>query len=447
MAKNVRRMRTWAAGAAVLVLALGAVIGVIVTSGDPDTPTAPLTSTPQATATATPSEPGDEPTIEPDTRVALGCAPGESGLVFSGSSAVDTFDGAPATPQPFCDTNWDIAVSSRDPETYLALEPMLAKHGHDCSPPPDEHQHDGNYEQAVFSCRDHIMTAINASDYGVVYLTPAALVDFSGGEAVISFDMSTFRSSGRDWADLWITPWEDNLQLPLDDYFPDLQGEPRRAIHVKMDGPLGDTQFKVYVVDEFSQQELPLNWGPLEQALTPDESRRDTFELRISRTHVSFGLPEYGRWWVDAAIPDLGWDSGVVQFGHHSYNPTKDGVNQLPGTWHWDNVSIAPATPFTITRGDFRYADAEGQAITFAEPAVAGAHLRFSAVGTIELSFDGGATWSPAERQAEEGRHPEHFSSYWTPVPEGTSSVMVRGGPDDWFEQWFAKDFALWSKP
>lgn len=35
-------------------------------------------------------------------------------------------------------------------------------------------------------------------------------------------------------------------------------------------------------------------------------------------------MPAYNFWWIDATIPNLGWDMGVVQFGHHSYNPTKD---------------------------------------------------------------------------------------------------------------------------
>lgn len=441
------RMRMWLAGAVLLVLVVGITLWVLLAADrDGSQPSAP------DTATAVPATTGPSPTSEPspspaaDERSPIACIPGETGLVFTGTTASDAFDGSPESPRPFCDTNWDIAVSSRAIDTYHELEPMLASHGEMCEGPPEVHQHTGSYEQAVFSCRDHVMTSIMATDYGVIYLTPAAMVDFSGGEAVISFDVSTFRASGRDWIDLWVTPWDNNLQLPLEDYLPDLQGEPRRAIHVKMDGPRGDTHFKVYVVDEFGREELPLEWGPLEQTVSAPESQRDTFELHISRTHLKFGMPGYDRWFVDSSIEDLGWDTGVVQFGHHSYNPKKDSDSEGPGTWHWDNVSISPAIPFSITRGDFRYADRDGQVITFDRPAAAEAHLRFSAVGAIELSFDGGQTWSAAERQAEEGRHPEHFSSYWTPIPEGATSVLVRGGPDDWFNLWFAKDFAIWSK-
>src|SRR4051794_22251403 len=36
----------------------------------------------------------------------------------------------------------------------------------------------------------------------------------------------------------------------------------------------------------------------------------------------------------------------VVQFGHHSYNPTNEGAG-VPATWHWDNLQPSPSTPFS----------------------------------------------------------------------------------------------------
>ena len=86
--------------------------------------------------------------------------------------------------------------------------------------------------------------------------------------------------------------------------------------------------------------------------------QRDTFELDISKNHIRFGMPQYNFWWVDADIPTLDWSQGVVQLGHHSYNPEKDcnyDGTCGPNTWHWDNVSITPAVPFTILRADQRY--------------------------------------------------------------------------------------------
>ncbi len=388
-----------------------------------------------------PAKPGNDA----DGRPSISCTNTGSTLVVSGNTVTATFDGAPASPTSFCANDWDIAVTSRDTDTWYELEPMSATHGPDCAGPPATHQHDGNYEDSVFSCRDHVMTAINASGYGLVYLTPAAVLDFSTREAVLKFDASTFRASGRDWLDVWITPYEDNLQLPLDDWLPDLQGEPRRAIHIRMEGPLGDTKFRAYVINDHVATELPSNWGPLEQTLKMDETRRDTFEFRISSTHVKFGMPGYNRWWIDSSFANLGWNSGVVQLGQHAYNPTKD-VGGQPGTIHWDNLVMSPAIPFTVLRADYRYADDDGQSIRFEAPAPVGSHLRFSAVGLVDVSFDGGKTWQRATRQAQELAKPEHFSSYWMPIPTGTQQVLFRGEADDWFDRWFAKDFTIWSR-
>lgn len=120
---------------------------------------------------------------------------------------------------------------------------MHAMHGEHCEPPLATHVVT-EYEEAVFQCRNHVMTAINDAGYGVVYLTPNQLVDFSQGEAVVRFDVSTARTSARDWIDLWITPYEENLQLPLADWLPDLSGEPRRAVNVEMNVFNGQTTFR-----------------------------------------------------------------------------------------------------------------------------------------------------------------------------------------------------------
>ncbi len=79
-------------------------------------------------------------------------------------------------------------------------------------------------------------------------------------------------------------------------------------------------------------------------------------------------------------------------------------------------------------------------------PASTGDHLRFSAMGLIELSFDGGKTWAAAPRQPQERDVPEHFSSYWIPLPAGVDSVRVRGKADRYLEHWIAKDFSIWSR-
>jgi hypothetical protein len=105
---------------------------------------------------------------------------------------VEMFDGQPGTPLAWQPRNWDVTVHSRDSETWQALEPMTAHHGHDCSPPLATHPV-SVHEDAVFVCRDHLMTALNATGYGVIYLTPDHLVDFSRGEALVQFDISLDR--------------------------------------------------------------------------------------------------------------------------------------------------------------------------------------------------------------------------------------------------------------
>jgi hypothetical protein len=362
---------------------------------------------------------------------------------------LDTFDGKPSVPTPWHGAGWDVTVHSRNRETWQQLEPMAAGHGADCSAPPASHMMT-EYDDAVFQCNGHVMTSINAGGYGVIYLTPNQMVDISGGEAVVSFDLSTLRTSPRDWIDLWVTPYEDQLQLPLETWLPDLTGEPRRSVHARLDLTTDMTAFKGFVYRENNtSEELPLHtWQGYESVLTPSAVRRDTVELRISRTSVKLGMPQYNFWWIDTKIADLGWDRGVVQFGHHSYAPTKCDTRCSPNTWHWDNVMIAPAVPFTIIPADRRVAsEALGPAVQFEAPAPPDSHLRFVAAGSgLQVSFDGGGSWQPAQpRPPREGKDPYWtVLSYWTPMPAGATGVMLRG--NDWGGgAWNARDFSIWS--
>jgi hypothetical protein len=361
---------------------------------------------------------------------------------------VDTFDGRPDVPTPWRGAGWDVTVHSRDRETWQQLEPMAAHHGADCSAPPATHVM-SEYADAVFQCNGHIMTSINAGGYGVIYLTPSQMVDFSGGEAVVRFDLSTLRTSPRDWVDIWLTPYEDHLQLPLDNWLPDLTGEPWRTVHLKMDIANDISTFKGFVFRGTKSEDLPIrSWHGYERVLTPSAVRRDTVELRISRTSLKLGMPQYDFWWIDTKMADLGWDRAVVQLGHHSYTPTKCDGRCAPNTWHWDNVTIAPAVPFTIVPADRRAASvALGTTVQFDAPAPPESHLRFAAAGSsMEVSFDGGGSWQQAmPRPIREGKDANNtVLSYWTPMPAGASAVTLRGG--DWFGgAWQARDFSIWS--
>jgi hypothetical protein len=362
---------------------------------------------------------------------------------------LETFDGAPDSPTPWNSSNWDITVHSRDRETLYQPEPMDAHHGAGCDAPPATHRI-STYEETVFSCRDHMMTALNAGGYGVIYLTPNYQVDFTDGPATIRFDVSTLRSSQRDWIDLYVSPMEDHLQLALPEWLPDLSGEPKRAVKVDMSTFNGDTPFSVDVIRNHKSTRLDgLWWVGYEEYLEPSAKTRTTFELQISRTHIKFGMPDYDFWWVDEEIEPLDWTVGVVQLGHHSYNPTKDCT--LPGgcranTWHWDNVKISPARPFTMIHATQRYADASNvAAMTFEAPAPANAFLRFAGIGqNLEVSFDGGKTWEAARLQAQVRHTEEAFWSYFTPIPAGVTTVQFRG-KDWWGGKWHVRDLSIWA--
>ena len=387
---------------------------------------------------------------------------------------LETFDGEPSSPAAgsfYNNPDWDVSIQSRfDKET---VEEMLAQMGPNCEPPPGTHVND-SYLGVVYICRNHLMTAIKASGYGVVYITPNHMVDFSQGEAVIRFEKSTLWTSVRDWWDMWITPFEDNLQHPLQKWLAFLAGEPRNAIHLE------SRDFNV--IRDFETENLPSGWKTITNVLNanglePSPARRETFEVRISRDHVSLCLPAYDYCFLNKPIdPPLTWDKGIVQFGHHSYIPTKD--SKPPGhdcslagldcsggpqanTWHWDNLFINPAVPFTIIHSDRRTVDGNANGanlattVNFEVPAPANAFVRFHTMrdlGMTEISFDGGATWVKAEMQPSSKQelgsancNNPCISNYWHPILDGTSSIQIRAGMGN-SSGWFAQDIRIWAE-
>lgn len=371
----------------------------------------------------------------------------------------------PIAPIPWEPGSWSVVRHQRDPGSWYKIEPLMAWHGTMCERPDDptlekRTHHVEEYRDMVFLCRNHMMTATNASGYGVNYVTPARLVDFSTGTAVVRFDVATLRETGRDWIDLWVTPYHDNLVAPLDDSLPDLQGEPRRAVHVRMTAERARSAFEAAVVRNHVATRVPsLTSEGYETAfaargLAPSATRRDTFELHISRTRIKFGMPRYNLWWVDAPVADLGWSQGIIQLGHHSFNPAGDGGSAT--TWHWDNIGAAPASPFTILRTNRRFVDAStpNGEVTFATAAPTGAFLRGAGIGVTEVSFAKAAgkfgTWQRVRLQAQKRLDPTRFASGWMPVPAGTTRVRfrpVRGLLPLSNGLWMVRDIEIWSAP
>ena len=460
--------KTWIVGAiaALTLLGSGVLIGVGVAGStdeavdEVDEPTDD--STADADDAATEQSSDVDPTADDGAPVTVWSDPPATTPTATGDAGtfVETFTGSPAVPTPWASADWDITIHSRDVESLDVLDPMQAAHGPDCSPSDATHL-STEYATAVYQCKDHLMTAINGPDYAMIYLTPDQMIDFSD-EAVIRFDVSTHRDSVRDWWDVWITPYDDNLQLPLDlGSEVDATGPPRRSVQVMLGT---ENQVKATIRDEFEPVLFP-NWpedvvtGDVftgwETFLEPDARRRDTVEIRLSPTHLKVGMPDYDFWWIDSDIPEIEWTSGVVQFGHHSYNPSKDCnttnnprpavAECLPNTWHWDNVQMSPTVPFTVVHSSARQATSDAPTMTLDAPAPADAHLRFAGIGLdLEVRFDGG-DWQPAQLQATvRETKEEHFASYWHPIPEGTTTVEFRG--DDWWaDRWRVRDVTVWS--
>jgi len=363
-----------------------------------------------------------------------------------------TFDGGPASPLPVARSlaDFDVQVHSRDRSTWFTMEPMEAQHGPDCGAPPATHTNT-SYEGSVFNCKNHLMTALNTSGYGVIYLTPNQIFDFANGGS-ITFEKSTERLSTRDWWDVLITPYEDNLSLPLLSNLSqgtDLQGPPVNTIHIGTDNGEGAPVLSTVV--NGTEWNGPAWVSPADSgipATVNQAATRQTFKFTIANGRMKFErlasatAPALVFWDVAATVP---FTSGVVQFGHHSYNPSKcDGCQ--PGTQHWDNLTIEPATPFTLIKADRRYT--QGGAVDFASPAPANAYLRFA--GICQVSVDGKpVTRVPSYDRWGVGYKPEHMSSYFVPVAEGTRSVNISFGNDGWYETGhgcIAKDFSIWSK-
>lgn len=367
-----------------------------------------------------------------------------------------TFDGNPAAPLPvttgYTDAGdgatYDIQVHDRN--EWFTLPAIQAQHGSDCAGPPATHTNT-SYEGSVFICRDHVMTAINGgAGYSVIYLTPNRLFDFSQGGSV-TFDISTERMSVRDWWDVLITPYGDNLALPLLSDLSqgvDLQGPPANVIHVGTDNGEGSPVLKV--IRNGSEQGYQSSWAVQPPSAgvaagTNQAATRQTMKLTIANGRMKFErlasatAPALVFWDVAATVP---FTSGIVQFGHHSYTPEKDGAG-VPGTWHWDNITLSNSTPFTMIKADRRYT--QGGTVNFASPAPANAYLRFA--GICRVSVNGQAVaQQPTVNRWGLSQNQGHMASYFVPIAEGTQSVNVSFSADGWYSSpCIAKDFSIWS--
>jgi hypothetical protein len=389
-------------------------------------------------------------------------------VAAAGTTWIETFAGTPAQPQPFSSLNWDVQIYHSGRDDWYTPPAMNAQHGADCGAPSPVFALGGPgthpirvYEDQVFICKNHLMTAINAG-YGEIILTPNQLLDWSAGPAVFQFSMSTQIASGRDWPDIIISPFFENATTPYE-----VGGEvwPRTGLQIREEG-----EWQLYRIQNFARSSLCFFCGSphFNEQITPGTNQaatRQTFKLTLSSTRIKLErlastTGAYLLHWDVPVSPALSFTQGVVQIGHHDYNPTKgcsDDGTCGPATWHWSDVSLTPAVPFTMIKATGqRYADPAHPTIRFDAPAPADAYLRFSGTGIIDVSYNGGATYARARRNTcrdtdvplpHSGCVAANLaSSYFTPIPAGTQTVNFRFSRDDWYgDQFIARDFSIWS--
>lgn len=416
------------------------------------------------------------------TALAMALLPGGylGQVAAQGSAFLETFDGAPSAPAAYTNPdNWDILVQG-----FGDTEPFLAQHGPHCEAPgfpytPTNSHQISTESDAVFQCNGHLMTTLGLTGYGAVYMTPPALMDMSGGTAVLKWDMSTLRTAARDWVDIVINPYAERQELA---YNNNDQHVPPDNIHVELGGTneFNVTQRVGGGHDVKIDGDSYTTWDMVMEAqnppLTESAARRDSFEIDLSTTHIKVCLTgnntgqtytykgQQGFCWVDADLPtplsqSVWGTTAQVQLNHRNYNAEKsctdveDQFNIVhspsadakcpPDTWHWDNVKIEPAIPYSViqpTQANLVVSDPSPQTVTFSKAAPANTNLEYVTMGKnsqAQVSFDNGATWQKANFQpATADGHDENGEMVWMPVPVGVQSVMVRGANGFWGKYW-----------
>lgn len=377
---------------------------------------------------------------------------------------VELWDSSPSTPEVWDPSDWLILSHWRDPVNWENGKAVDVHHdGATCGGvtetglDPGTMHHISTRPEGRYLCNGHLMSGLDGQEYGLIYFMPPAMVDFSSGPGTISWDLSTLATSNRDWVDVWVTPYEDDVAAPFEPESSlnvDFQGVPRNGLWVKQ---VNGAQWVVHwiaddVVTEVGVVDVPA--GPK----LPSAAHRSPMEITLTPTTVSFGfLPDAG--FTDGNVTTFTlpskatWRQGTVKFGHHSYNPLKDcpttgmGAACTPSTWHWDNVRIEPSVPLAIERAapevviaDSSSADTP-QTVSWTAAAPADAVLKFSGLCQPRIRFDAKEAFvevplAPFQGQGSDGvtRAVEHASSWQVAVPEGATSAELTFTADDWYD-------------
>lgn len=430
--------------------------GTTTTTAQPTpTTTGPTTTIPPTSPTTTP------PTSGCNTQESTSCTAGNS----SGGVFRETFNGGATGPASVVNKLNRFFAFPFLARPGLKMATMDAQHGSDCAAPPATHSI-SSLDSTIFLCRDHLMTAIECcveiEADAVVTLQPNHMVDLTKGEASVKVDVSTLSPSGGDWWEIWISPFEDHLAAPTDHWFHQA-GAPRNALQFNVSDMspesklFGWSLFKDFTkVDGAGMRDPGGNPGKnIRQLVSFSNTRRDTYEIRLTKTHVQMlvrnsadGLMTLvDEFDVPGGFPA---DQAVVQVMQSNYRPRGNGGMPTAevtsaATWHWDNLEISPAVPYTIINANEMAArqvssESPNQRVTFKAPAPADARLRFRAWefnNQPRVSFDNGATWQVATPVRPHNDPPNvgmggtpDVLTYSLPIPAGTTAALVNGhGP------------------
>jgi hypothetical protein len=281
------------------------------------------------------------------------------------------------------------------------------------------------------------MTSINGEPgYAAIYLSPPAMADFSASPSTVQFDVSTFASSGRDWLDVLITPLADFMQYPFrSDLNVDGSGLPNRAIHIEQE--FATDQWEIEVVRGTAAQSLGILRIPFDQIGGRSKVTRTPVRIVLSRTSLTLSYPTVPGASLTVNFADLGWDQGVIQLGHHSYDPLKDCDTCAANTWHWDNVSVNPARLFyqrqaTPERTGAPIYDSDPRSLSFGNPAPANSSLMFAGSCGIHVRDTPTSPWRESTIIGPND-HPEHVQSYRVSVPQGSTGIQFKFEDNQWF--------------
>jgi len=366
-----------------------------------------------------------------------------------------TFDGDPVAPAPLGgSTEHQMAqecgvthtVHQRDTGAWTDFKDVQGHHSETCSPPGHnaEATHPvTTYEDAVYKCKNHVMTAVGSPGYGAITETFWALADWSNGTATIRWDMSTWRTSIRDWITVEVCDFDDLILLPLQDIIPDGQGWCRNGIHYDVVQQAWNWTAREFVDGQNFGMYYPnesRSWvyglqrdDPSQPCYGPSPQTRITFEIQIDTTSTSVARPGCGGTLYTRNFPvETPFTSGVVQIIHHSYSPDKGAkthwdppLDGSANTWHIDNVSIQPARPLTVIGADERHIAGDG-VTNFTSPAPADSTLLFLGNGDVSVSFDGQTFQSPPPYVGAGASFvASESASYRVAVPEGATWVQI----------------------